>query len=72
MFGIFFNNHSNLVRLLTNYGFEGFPCRKNFPLTGYVESRYNEVKKTVVREIVELNQEYRNFKFLSIWETQNI
>jgi NADH:ubiquinone oxidoreductase subunit C len=71
MYGIFFSNHLNLVRLLTDYGFEGFPGRKNFPLTGYVESRYNEIKKSVVREIIELNQEYRNFKFLSVWETQN-
>lgn len=72
MYGIFFSNHLNLVRLLTDYGFEGFPCRKNFPLTGYVETRYNEIKKCVVREIIELNQEYRNFKFLSVWETQNL
>ena len=68
MFGIFFTNHLNLVRLLTDYGFEGFPGRKNFPLTGYIESRYSETKKSVVREIIELNQEYRNFKFLSVWE----
>lgn len=70
MFGIFFTNHLNLVRLLTDYGFEGFPGRKNFPLTGYVESRYNEIKKSVVKEIIELTQEYRNFKFLSVWETE--
>jgi NADH-quinone oxidoreductase subunit C len=68
MFGVFFTNHLNLVRLLTDYGFEGFPGRKNFPLTGYIESRYSETKKSVVREIIELNQEYRNFKFLSVWE----
>jgi NADH:ubiquinone oxidoreductase subunit C len=71
MYGIFFSNHLNLVRLLTDYGFEGFPGRKNFPLTGFIESRYNEIKKSVVREIIELNQDYRNFKFLSVWETQN-
>jgi NADH:ubiquinone oxidoreductase subunit C len=68
MFGIFFNNHLNLVRLLTDYGFEGFPSRKNFPLTGYIESRYSETKKSIVREIIELSQEYRNFQFLSVWE----
>jgi NADH dehydrogenase (ubiquinone) Fe-S protein 3 len=68
MFGIFFENHLNLTRLLTDYGFEGFPGRKNFPLTGYVEARYNETKKSVVREPLELSHEYRNFKFLSIWE----
>lgn len=68
MFGIFFVNHLNLVRLLTDYGFEGFPARKTFPLTGYTESRYSETKKSVVREIIELNQEYRNFRFLSVWE----
>jgi len=70
MFGVFFTNHLNLIRLLTDYGFEGFPGRKNFPLTGYIESRYNEIKKNVVKEIIELAQEYRNFKFLSIWETE--
>jgi NADH-quinone oxidoreductase subunit C len=67
MFGIFFNNHLNLSRLLTDYGFEGFPGRKNFPLIGYVESRYNEQQKNVVRETIEFSQEYRNFKFLSTW-----
>lgn len=72
LFGIYFNNHYNLTRILTDYGFEGFPGRKNFPLTGYIESRYNEVKKSIVREIIELNQEYRNFKFLFVWEKHKI
>jgi NADH:ubiquinone oxidoreductase subunit C len=68
MFGIFFNKHPNLTRLLTDYGFDGFPARKDFPLTGFVESRYNELQKAVVSELIELSQEYRNFKFLSVWE----
>jgi NADH:ubiquinone oxidoreductase subunit C len=70
MFGIFFNKHPNLIRLLTDYGFDGFPARKDFPLTGFVEFRYNELKKTVISEFIELNQEFRNFKYLSVWENQ--
>ena len=72
LFGIFFNNHYNLIRLLTDYGFEGFPGRKNFPVIGYVESRYSEIKKAVIREVLELNQLYRDFKFLSVWEKSSI
>lgn len=70
MFGVFFDKHPDLTRLLTDYGFDGFPARKDFPLTGYIEYRYSESKKAIVSEIVELNQEYRNFKFLSVWENQ--
>ena len=69
MFGIFFNNHSNLVRLLTDYGFEGYPLRKDFPLSGFVESSYDYTRKRVTNERVELSQEYRAFKFTSPWET---
>jgi len=68
MFGIFFNNHPNLKRILTDYGFEGYPLRKDFPLNGYVEMRYNEIEKKVVNESIELCQEYREFSFLSPWK----
>ncbi len=67
MFGIFFRNHSNLKRILTDYGFEGYPLRKDFPLSGFVEMRYHETEKRVINESIELCQEYRTFKFLSPW-----
>ena len=67
MFGIFFKNHINLKRLLTDYGFEGYPLRKDFPLSGFIEMRYNETKKRVTSDLLELSQEYRTFKFLSPW-----
>jgi len=69
MFGIFFSNHSNLTRLLTDYGFEGYPLRKDFPLSGFVEASYDYTRKRVTNERVELSQEYRAFKFTSPWET---
>jgi NADH dehydrogenase (ubiquinone) Fe-S protein 3 len=69
MYGIFFTNHANLTRLLTDYGFEGYPLRKDFPLTGFVESSYDYTRKRVTNERVELSQEYRAFKFTSPWET---
>jgi NADH-quinone oxidoreductase subunit C len=69
MYGIFFNNHVNLTRLLTDYGFEGYPLRKDFPLSGFVESSYDYTRKRVANERVELSQEYRAFKFTSPWET---
>lgn len=68
MFGVFFNNQKNLTRLLTDYGFQGYPLRKDFPLSGFTESRYNILKNRVVYENVELAQEYRTFQFLSPWE----
>jgi NADH:ubiquinone oxidoreductase subunit C len=68
MFGVFFLNQSNLTRLLTDYGFQGYPLRKDFPLSGFTESRYNVVKSRVVYENIELAQEYRTFEFLSPWE----
>lgn len=68
MLGVFFLNQSNLTRLLTDYGFQGYPLRKDFPLSGFTESRYNVVKSRVVYENLELAQEYRTFEFLSPWE----
>ena len=68
MFGVFFLNQKNLTRLLTDYGFQGYPLRKDFPLSGFTESRYNVAKSRVVYENVELAQEYRTFEFLSPWE----
>jgi NADH-quinone oxidoreductase subunit C len=68
LYGIFFSNHDDLRRLLTDYGFEGHPMRKDFPLTGYVEVRYDEEQKRVVYETVKLTQEFRSFDFLSPWE----
>lgn len=69
MFGVFFSNHTNLTRLLTDYGFEGYPLRKDFPLSGFVEASYDFTRKRVTNERVELSQEYRAFKFTSPWET---
>jgi NADH-quinone oxidoreductase subunit C len=68
MFGIFFDGNPDLRRILTDYGFEGHAFRKDFPLTGYVEVRYDEEQKRVVYEPVKLVQDYRNFEFLSPWE----
>lgn len=68
MFGIFFLNQANITRLLTDYGFEGFPLRKDFPLTGFTESCYNVTQSRVVYENVELAQEYRVLDYLSPWE----
>ena len=68
MYGIPFSGHADLRRLLTDYGFEGHPLRKDFPTTGYVEVRYDDDAKRVVYEPVELKQEFRNFDFMSPWE----
>ena len=68
MFGVFFLNQYHLTRLLTDYGFQGYPLRKDFPLSGFTEARYNVIKNRVVYENLELAQEYRTFEFLSPWE----
>ena len=69
MYGLFFVNQNNLTRILTDYGFRGFPLRKDFPLSGFTESKYNIIKNRVVYENLELSQEYRTFNFVSPWET---
>ena len=68
MYGISFKDHPDLRRILTDYGFDGYPLRKDFPLTGHTEVRYSEDKKKVISEPVKLDQEYRNFDFESPWE----
>jgi NADH-quinone oxidoreductase subunit C len=68
LYGVIFSGHPDLRRILTDYGFEGHPLRKDFPLTGFVEVRYDDEQKRVLYEPVKLNQEFRNFDFLSPWE----
>ena len=68
MFGVFFLNQNNLTRLLTDYGFQGFPLRKDFPLVGFIETRFNYPKNRIVYEKVELAQEYRTMDYILPWE----
>ena len=68
LFGIEFTNHPDLRRIMTDYNFEGHPLRKDFPLTGHTEVRYDDLEKKVVYEPVQLNQEFRNFDYMSPWE----
>jgi NADH-quinone oxidoreductase subunit C len=67
LFGVFFSNHPDMRRILTDYGFEGHPLRKDFPLSGYVELRYDEGQKRVVCEPIELAQEFRDYDCFSPW-----
>ena len=71
LLGIYFSGHPDLRRILTDYGFEGHPLRKDFPLSGYVEVRYDDEQKRVVYEPVKMAQDFRNFDFLSPWEAMN-
>ena len=71
MYGVFFSGHPDLRRLLTDYGFDGHPFRKDFPLTGYVEVRYDDEERRVVYEPVKLTQAFRSFDFLSPWEAMS-
>lgn len=68
LFGIYFSNHLDLRRILTDYGFEGFPLRKDFPITGFVQLRYDDDKKSVLYESLEVAQGFRSFNFFSPWE----
>ena len=68
LYGVYFSSHPDLRRILTDYGFEGYPLRKDFPLTGYVEVRYDTVERRVIYEPVKLSQEFRTFDFTSPWE----
>ena len=68
LFGIFFTNHPDLRRILTDYGFEGHPLRKDFPLSGFTEVRYDTTSQRVITEPLELSQEFRDFKFNSPWD----
>jgi NADH-quinone oxidoreductase subunit C len=68
LYGVLFTGHPDMRRILTDYGFDGHPLRKDFPLTGFVEVRYDDAQKRVVNEPVSLTQEFRNFDFLSPWE----
>lgn len=68
LFGVFFSNHTNLRRILTDYGFEGYPLRKDFPLSGFVELRYDDSQKRIVTDYIQFSQEYRKFEFLNPWK----
>jgi NADH/F420H2 dehydrogenase subunit C len=71
MFGIYFYNHPDLRRILTDYGFDGFPLLKNYPLSGYLEVRYDDEQKRVINEPIEMSQEFRNFDLISPWVSRS-
>jgi len=71
MYGIFFTNHPDLRRLLTDYGFEGFPFRKDFPQSGYFQIQYNNIKKYIIYKPLKITQEYRSFNFINSWLKNN-
>ena len=68
MFGVFFKNHTNLKRILTDYGFEGYPLRKDFPLSGFIEIKYSDSENRIITESLKLVQEYRTFNFFTPWK----
>jgi len=68
LFGVFFDGHPDLRRILTDYGFQGYPMRKDFPLSGYTQVRYDDETKKIVIEPVKLSQEFRNFNFMKLWK----
>lgn len=68
MFGIFFFNNKNLRRILTDYGFEGYPLRKDFPLSGFVELRYDDSQKRIITDYIQFSQEYRKFEYINPWK----
>ena len=72
LFGIYFDDHPDLRRILTDYGFDGYPLRKDFPLSGYQEVRYDEKHKRIIYESIELAQEFRTFDFVSPWNMDNM
>ena len=72
MFGVYFNNHPNLTRLLTDYGFQGYPLRKDFPVVGYTQYRYDDEVKRIIIEPISMSQEFRQFQYSSDWKQSDL